>query len=142
MLKVLRVTAFVSLSIVSASCGSIDQAGAGSPSVITLVTHSSPGGGSDVFLRTMAPHLSRIMNKTVVVENMQGGSGARAMAALALAKPDGGMFYATTPTFIYTSLMRRPSASYTDLDPLVNMFYDLQELFTAADSRYTTLQAV
>jgi len=73
---------------------------------------------------------------------MQGGSGARAMAVLASAKPDGGMFYATTPTFIYTSLMSRPSATYQDLEPLVNMFYDPEVLFTAADSKYMTLQQV
>ena len=41
----------------------------------------------------------------------QGGSGAKAMAQLASAKPDGGMFYATTPTFIYTSLMSKPAAT-------------------------------
>ena len=108
--------------------------------VVTLVTHSSPGGGSDVFLREMAPHLSRIMGATFVVENLQGGSGARAMAALARAKPDGGMFYATTPTFIYTSLLSTPAASYTDLEPLVNIFFDPEVLYTAADSRFKTLQ--
>ncbi len=43
------------------------------------------------------------------VENIQGGSGAKAMAELAKAKPDGGLFYATTPTFIYTSLLSKPS---------------------------------
>src|SRR5688572_31193427 len=76
--------------------------------VVTLVTHSSPGGGSDVFLREMAPHLSAILHATFVVENMQGGSSARAMAALARARPDGGTFYATTPTFIFTSLLSTP----------------------------------
>jgi tripartite-type tricarboxylate transporter receptor subunit TctC len=90
----------------------------------------------------MAPHLSRIMKVTIIVENMQGGSGAKAMATLASAKPDGGMFYATTPTFIYTSLMSKPSATYNDLEPLVNIFYDPEVLFTAADSKYTTLQQV
>jgi putative tricarboxylic transport membrane protein len=142
MLKLLTAASVLSLGVVAASCDAINRADTGSPNVITLVTHSSPGGGSDVFLRTMAPHLSRIMKKTIVVENMQGGSGARAMAVLAGAKPDGGMFYATTPTFIYTSLMSRPSATYKDLDPLVNMFYDPEVLFTAADSKYDTLQAV
>src|SRR5688572_7795487 len=76
--------------------------------VVRLVTHSSPGGGSDVFLREMAPHLSRIMGTSFVVENLQGGSGAKAMAALAAATPDGAMLYATTPTFIYTSLLSKP----------------------------------
>ena len=130
--------AFVAVAVLSLgifpACVPANSAETSRPNLVTLVTHSSPGGGSDVFLRTMAPHLSRIMKKTVVVDNMQGGSGARAMAVLASAKPDGGMFYATTPTFIYTSLMSRPSATYQDLEPLVNMFYDPEVLFTAADS--------
>jgi tripartite-type tricarboxylate transporter receptor subunit TctC len=91
--------------------------------VVTLITHSSPGGGSDVFLRSMAPHLSRIMQATMIVENVEGGSGAKAMAQLARAKPDGSELYATTPTFIYTSLLSKPAASYHDLEPLVNIFY-------------------
>ena len=107
--------------------------------ILRVVTHSSPGGGSDVFLREMAPHLSRIMAVTVVVENLPGGSGARAMAALARSRPDGGLLYATTPTFIYTSLLSRPAATYTDLEPLVNVFFDPEVIYTAADSKFQTL---
>ena len=107
--------------------------------ILRVATHSSPGGGSDVFLREMAPHLSRIMGVTVVVENQQGGSGARAMATLARAKPDGGLLYATTPTFIYTSLLSKPGATYKDLEPLVNVFFDPEVLYTAADSKFKTL---
>ena len=141
MRKAFAAVAVLSVGVVSA-CVAANSAGTSRPEVVTLVTHSSPGGGSDVFLRTMAPHLSRIMKVTVIVSNMQGGSGARAMSTLAAAKPDGGMFYATTPTFIYTSLMSRPAATYNDLEPLVNIFYDPEVLFTAADSKYTTLQQV
>lgn len=110
--------------------------------VVTLVTHSSPGGGSDVFLREMVPHLSRIMGDTFVVDNVQGGSGAKAIALVSQATPDGRMFYATTPTFIYTSLLSRPAARYTDLEPLVNLFFDPEVLYTAADSRFKTLREV
>ena len=109
---------------------------------VTLITHSSPGGGSDVFLREMVPHLSRIMGGTFVVQNLQGGSGARAIAALAGATPDGRTLYATTPTYIYTSLLSRPAARYTDLDPLVNLFFDPEVLYTASDSRFETLRDV
>src|SRR5688572_13321104 len=111
-------------------------------SVVMLTTHSSPGGGSDVFLREMAPYLARIMGVRIVVDNLAGGSGAKAMAVLGKAKPDGGMFYATTPTFIYTSLMSRPAATYRDLEPIVNIFYDPEVLYTAANSRFKTLQQV
>ena len=110
--------------------------------VVTLITHSSPGGGSDVFLRSMVPHLSRIMQATMIVENVEGGSGAKAMAQLARAKPDGSELYATTPTFIYTSLLSKPAASYHDLEPLVNIFYDPEVLFTAADSPYKSVKDV
>jgi putative tricarboxylic transport membrane protein len=110
--------------------------------ILMLATHSSPGGGSDIFLREMAPHLSRIMGVTVVVENLSGGSGAKAMATIAKAKPDGGRLYATTPTFIYTSLLSKPAATYRDLEPLVNVFFDPEVLYTAADSPFKTLEDV
>src|SRR5688572_15762538 len=83
--------------------------------VVTLVTHSSPGGGSDVFLRELSKHLSKYIDATFVVENAQGGSGAKAMARTAAAPADGSVFYATTPTYIYTSLLSKPAKSYKDL---------------------------
>lgn len=107
--------------------------------VLMLTTHSSPGGGSDVFLREMAPHLTRLMGVRVVVDNVTGGSGARALTAVARSRPDGGMLYATTPTFIYTSLLSRPATTYRDLEPLVNVFYDPEVLYTAAGSKFRTL---
>jgi tripartite-type tricarboxylate transporter receptor subunit TctC len=131
----IRILAISLITVGIGSCGNTNRT-----PVVTLVTHSSPGGGSDVFLRSMAPHLSRILNETLIVENVEGGSGAKAMAQLARAKPDGSEFYATTPTFIYTSLMSTPAATYHDLEPLVNIFYDPEVLFTAADSPYTTLK--
>jgi tripartite-type tricarboxylate transporter receptor subunit TctC len=95
-----------------------------------------------VFLREMIPHLSRVMGGTFIVDNIQGGSGAKAMATVAQADPAGLVLYATTPTFIYTSLLSQPSARYTDLEPVVNMFFDPEVLYTAADSRYGSLQDV
>ncbi len=109
---------------------------------VMLATHSSPGGGSDVFLRELAPHLTRAMGINVAIENISGGSGAKAMAVLAKAKPDGGLFYATTPTFIYTSLLSKTEASYRDLEPLVNVFFDPEVVYTSADSKFQTLKDV
>src|SRR4051812_20577997 len=63
--------------------------------VVTLVTHSTPGGGSDVFLRQMIRYLRRYIAASFVVENIAGGSGARAIARVAGARPDGSMLYAT-----------------------------------------------
>jgi putative tricarboxylic transport membrane protein len=110
--------------------------------VVTLVTHSSPGGGSDVFLREMSKHLGKYINATFVVENVQGGSGARAMSRLAAAKPDGSVFYATTPTYIYTSLLSKPANTYRDLEPVVNVFTDAEVVYTRVDGPFQSLKDV
>lgn len=110
--------------------------------IVTLVTHSSPGAGSDVVLREEIKYLERYINTRFIVENDEGGSGAKAIARVAAAKPDGSMFYATTPTYILTSLLSTPSKNYRDLEPVVNFFTDSEVLYTSAGSPYKSLQDV
>ncbi|MDB5550608.1 MAG: hypothetical protein JWL86_592 [Rhizobium sp.] len=110
--------------------------------VVTLVTHSSPGGGSDVFLREMTKYLGKYIDATFVVENVQGGSGAKAMARVAAAEPDGSTFYATTPTYIYTSLMSSPPSTFKDMQPLANIFVDSEVIFTRTDGPFKSLKDV
>jgi putative tricarboxylic transport membrane protein len=110
---------------------------------VTMITHSSPGGGGDVMLRDMVPYLQKIVpDTTFVVENVVGGSSANALARLAAAPKDGSLVYVTTPTFIYTSLLSELDSDYEDVDGLVNMFFDPQVLFTRADSPLNNLQDV
>jgi tripartite-type tricarboxylate transporter receptor subunit TctC len=110
--------------------------------VVTLVTHSSPGGGSDVFLRELIKYLGKQIDADFVVENVQGGSGAKAMARLAQSPADGSIFYATTPTYIYTSLLSSPEYKYDALQPVVNFFTDSEVIYTAAESPYKSLADV
>jgi len=110
--------------------------------VVTLITHSSPGGGSDVFLRNLARHLGPQMGVDFVVENVRGGSGARAMSRLANAPADGSIFYAATPSFIFTSLMSSPANTFEDLDPIVNVFSDQEVIYTRTESSFETLSDV
>jgi tripartite-type tricarboxylate transporter receptor subunit TctC len=109
---------------------------------VTLVTHSSAGGGSDVFLRELAKHLGPIMGTTFVVENVIGGSGARAMAHVAKAKPDGSVLYATTPTYIQTTLLSKPEVGYDALQPVAILFEDPEIVFTRADAPWKSLAEV
>jgi tripartite-type tricarboxylate transporter receptor subunit TctC len=106
---------------------------------VTLVTHSSAGGGTDVFLREMTGFLSRAMGANFVVENVTGGSGANAMAKLATSPADGSIFYGTTPTYINTSLLSNPEYDFTDLEGVVNVFMDPQIVFVKTDSPYQSL---
>ena len=106
---------------------------------VTLVTHSSPGGGSDVFLRALAKHLGPKMGVHLVVENVSGGSGARAVSRVAQAPADGSVLYATTPTYIQTTLLSKPPHRYDSLMPVVNVFFDPEVIYTSAASPHRTL---
>jgi tripartite-type tricarboxylate transporter receptor subunit TctC len=106
---------------------------------VTLVTHSSAGGGTDVFLREMVGFLGRAMGANFVVENVTGGSGANAMAKLANSPADGTIFYGTTPTYINTSLLSNPEYDFTDMEGVVNVFMDPQIVFVRADSPFESL---
>ncbi|HEX2255257.1 MAG TPA: tripartite tricarboxylate transporter substrate binding protein [Afifellaceae bacterium] len=109
---------------------------------VTLVTHSSPGGGTDVYLREMVKHLSEYIDANFVVENVRGGSGANAMAHIANGPADGSIFYGTTPTFINTSLLSQPQYTYEDMKGVVNIFLDPQIVYVRAESPYQTLAEI
>lgn len=109
---------------------------------VTLITHSKAGGGTDVFLREMTKHLGKHMGTNFVVENVRGGSGAKAMAKLATSPADGSIFYGTTPTFINTSLLSEPEYTYKDLQPVANVFLDPQVVYVRADSPFQSLAEV
>ena len=109
---------------------------------VTLVTHSSPGGGSDVFLRELARYLGPTLGVNFAVENVTGGSGAKAMALVARGRPDGTVFYATTPTYIQTTLLSKPEVGYTALEPVAILFEDPEVVFTRGDAPFKTLPDV
>jgi len=106
---------------------------------VTLVTHSSPGGGTDLFLRELTQYLTPVMKTSFSVENIRGGSGATAVAHVAGAKPDGGTFYGTTPTYIQTTLLSKPAVGYDGLDPIAIVFIDPEVLYTRSESPHKTL---
>jgi len=109
---------------------------------VKLITHSSPGGGSDLFLREMIKFLGPQMGVTFVVENVRGGGGAKAMAALANSPADGSIFYATTPTCIQTPMFGKTEYTIHDLEPVVNVFLDPMVVYTRQDSQFKSLKDV
>ena len=106
---------------------------------VTLVTSAGPGGGGDVFLRELIKHLGPVMGVNFAVENVTGGSSARAVAHVAKAPADGTMFYATSPLHIQTTFIAKLAPGYTDLDPLAILFLDPQVIYTRADAPWKTL---
>jgi len=109
---------------------------------VVLTTHSSPGGGTDVFLREMTRYLGKYLGANFVVENVRGGSGAKAMADIATAPADGARFYGTTPTYINTSLLSQPEYTFRDMSGVANVFLDPQVVFVRGNSPFTNLKDI
>ena len=109
---------------------------------VKLVTHSSAGSGTDIYLRELSRYLGKYLGPNLVVENITGGSGANAMATLAQSEPDGSIFYGTTPTYINTSLISELQYTWEDLEGLVNVFLDPQVVYVRAESPYKSLTQV
>lgn len=107
---------------------------------VTLTTHSKPGAGSDLFLRKLSKQLGKEMGITFVVDYWTGGSGAKAMAQLSKSKPDGSVFYATTPSHITTSLLSSPPVTYKDIDYVANVFFDPEIIYTLTSSPFNTMK--
>ncbi|PWE31493.1 Bug family tripartite tricarboxylate transporter substrate binding protein [Pararhodobacter marinus] len=56
---------------------------------VTFALHTRPGGGTDVFVRTLAQSLEPMIGQPVVINNLPGGGGAVQMANVRAAAPDG-----------------------------------------------------
>ena len=56
---------------------------------VRLVVGYGPGGGYDAYARMIAPHLSKALGASVVVENQPGAGGLVALNRLTTAAPDG-----------------------------------------------------
>jgi putative tricarboxylic transport membrane protein len=79
------------------------------------------------------------MKTSFAVENIRGGSGATAVAHVAAGKPDGSIFYGTTPTYIQTTLLSKPAVGYDGLDPIAIVFIDPEVIYTRTESPYKAL---
>lgn len=56
---------------------------------VRLVVGYGPGGGYDVYARMIAPHISKHLGASIVVENQPGAGGITALNSMSIAQPDG-----------------------------------------------------
>lgn len=112
---------------------------------IRLIVPFPPGGGTDVFSRTIADKLGPALNTTVVVDNRPGAGGNLGLDLVAKAPPDGytlGMGQtsnlAINPT-LYSSLSFNPAK---DFAPIALVGSQPMVLVVAKDAPWKTLADV
>jgi len=109
---------------------------------IKLIVPVAPGGGVDIFARTLAARLSDQMNVPVVVENKGGAAGVIGSELVAHAVPDGYTLmlgyssHATNPLFFRSM----PYDSVKDFTPLALAGYSPLVLVVNPKSPFQTPQ--
>ncbi len=93
---------------------------------VEFVTHSAPGGGSDIFIRHIIDMAGKekLLPVSLVPMNKSGGSGAVATAYVATKKGDPYTIFATT-TSIYTTLVKgEVKVTLDDYTPICALILD------------------
>lgn len=70
-----------------------------SPEPVRLVVPRSPGGGSDIIARLIAPGLEKQLGTTIIVENRPDATAVLGATIVAKAKPDGHVLYLSDNSF-------------------------------------------
>lgn len=103
---------------------------------ITIVAHTAPGGGADIFTRQSGKALQNILGRPVITENRPGGSGAIAMQFAAGARPDGYTLLGVTNTLLLTPIRQATPKKMDDFMPISRLVLDPMVLYVRVDSKY------
>jgi tripartite-type tricarboxylate transporter receptor subunit TctC len=106
---------------------------------ITMIYHSKPGSGGDIYLRSLAKPMEKVLGKNVIVDNRPGAGNLNAWKPAAEAK-DGHTFLGISSTLITAPILNPMPVSYKSYDPVAMMFIDPMILFVAKDAPWKTLQ--
>ncbi len=85
----LSVLTAAALAVLAFSLADHATAQSGGDKPISLIVPFSPGGGTDILSRMLAPKLAEKLGTSVVVENRPGAAGAIAAQHVARSAPDG-----------------------------------------------------
>jgi tripartite-type tricarboxylate transporter receptor subunit TctC len=108
------------LALAAAGAGAAPQAFSQSDAPVRLVVPFTPGTGIDLIARQVSPHLSRLLGRSVVVDNKAGASGNIGTQEVVRAAPDGSTLLVTVNTMVMNRALF-PNAGFdpvTDLDPI------------------------
>ncbi|MBI1203365.1 MAG: hypothetical protein GC182_12720 [Rhodopseudomonas sp.] len=109
---------------------------------IHVITTSSAGGISDIFMRVLGDALrSHINDQPLIIENRPGGAGNIAARACTEAQPDGyTICIINADTVVYNQyLFKKVPFDPARLSPIVNLFHLIQVLVVNSDLKARTV---
>lgn len=117
-------------TLVCVLAGVMQPASAQSDKILTIIVPTTPGTGSDIAARQLAPRLSKELGRNIVVENKTGASGTIGIREVARAPADGNtvLFVPNTMAMIsslYTKLDWDPVKDFTPVAQIGKMLVGL-----------------
>jgi putative tricarboxylic transport membrane protein len=108
---------------------------------VTFVIWAAPGGGSDVYARTLS---SVLLNEydfpvPINVESHQGGSGAVGMTYVLGQPADGHTVLITTASWLLSPQTQKMPIGHRDFDPVALVFSEADGLYVSIDAPYNNL---
>lgn len=101
---------------------------------IEWVIWSSPGGGADIFTRSLIRVFEPIIGGTFVPVNKSGGGGAVGMAYASSKPADGYTLLSVTTNFVITPTIGKSPKGPKDFDPIARLAMETSCLAVKADS--------
>ena len=108
---------------------------------IHVLTTSSAGGISDIFMRVLGEELHKRLGQPIIIDNRPGGSGNIAARACQDAQPDGyTICIINADPMIYNQfLFKNLSFDPDKLLPIINLFHLIQVLVVNSDLKVRTV---
>lgn len=107
---------------------------------INWYIHSSAGGGTDIFSRTAALRLRRILKAPIVISTMSGGSGARMLNYMLDQPADGYTIVSLTNSNLGAMAKGTTKARRKDIIGIARGCYDAQSFCVSTKGRFKTIQ--
>ena len=111
---------------------------------ITMIVAYKAGNGTDITARILAQYAEKYVGQTIVIENVDGGSGSIGWSQLAAAEPDGMTIgFINLPNFNSSIVKELGTYTINDFAPICNHVTETSIVVVRAnDDRFPDLQAL
>lgn len=138
--SVMSVVLALAMSVAAVQAGESGAPGWSPTRTVEFVVSSSPGGGSDIFTRTIADIMAKqgLVKQTIMVNNQTDGGGAVSRARVSAARDDN-MILAFMSGGI-AGMLANTDLTMADFTPLGIMASDKQLLFKGEHTKYKDMK--
>jgi putative tricarboxylic transport membrane protein len=109
---------------------------------IEIIVGWGAGGGSDLFARTIAKEVEKILDTNIVIINMPGASSSEATNFVQSQAADGYTIFGVTSDVLMNPYLGRTKYDFDSFTPILRAHVDTGMLHTSSESRFKTWEDV